>query len=336
MSGVQIRKVSENDEGLRLDRWFKTYFPGLPFGQLQKIVRKGEVRVDKKRVKTNQRLEAGQEIRIPPIGEESTQEPKRSSKSKPHKPLSIADVDYMQKMVIFKDDDVIGINKPAGLAVQGGSKTERHIDGMLDALTFEADERPKLVHRLDRDTSGVLLLARNKPSAARLGRGFKHRDTRKIYWAIVVGIPDPAEGCLTHPLSKVPVKGAERVVVDEEDGKHAITEYMTMERAGRRLALVALWPKTGRTHQLRAHMMALGTPILGDGKYGGKEAFVEGEDIEKKMHLHARELQLPASGAGKMGPIIRASLPPHFKKTLDSLGFEYEQWLEVDPFEGIL
>ncbi|WP_420549450.1 RluA family pseudouridine synthase [Curvivirga sp.] len=335
MSGVQTRSVKDKDEGLRLDRWFKTYFPGLPFGQLQKIVRKGQVRVDGKRAKTNQRLEVGQEIRIPPLDDNATVDPVKLGKSRGPKPLSDADVKFVQSLVIFKNKDVIAINKPAGLAVQGGTKTERHLDGMLEALQYDAEEKPRLVHRLDRDTSGVLLLARNRASATTMGRAFKHRTTRKIYWAIVVGIPDPEEGRLTHPLGKLGGKGGERVVVDEENGKNAVTEFMTMERAGRRLALVALWPKTGRTHQLRAHMAAIGTPILGDGKYGGREAFVDSEDIAKQMHLHARELQLPDEKNGKMGPAIKAALPDYFLKTLKGIGFEYEDWLNQDPFEDL-
>ena len=327
MSGVQTRYVSRNEADMRLDRWFKLHFPELPFGKLQKIVRKGEVRVNGKRAKTSQRLEVGEAIRIPPLGDAETKSPKGE---KPKYVLTDADRKLALSLVIYKDKDVLAINKPAGLAVQGGTKMERHLDGMLEALTYEAEEKPRLVHRLDKDTSGVMLLARNRQSATHLGKVFKGRETRKVYWAILVGVPEMDSGTITLPLSKLPGKAGERMVVDTEEGKPSVTEFRVLERAGKRLCLVALWPKTGRTHQLRVHMEALGTPILGDGKYGGQEAFISGEEIEKKLHLHAREIDVPGAGAR-----VKAPLPDHMKTTFQLFGFDGSDWLNEDPFEDL-
>ena len=266
MSSVEYKHVKKDEQDMRLDRWLKTHYPELPFGQMQRILRKGEVRVEGKRAKANDRLEAGMKIRIPPMNFEKSDRPETEATPKGPDPR---DEKLAKSLVIYRDADIIGINKPAGLAVQGGSKTERHLDGMLDFLQFDADDRPRLVHRLDKDTSGVMLLARNRLTAAQLGDAFKTKETRKVYWAITAGIPDIESGTINMPLTKGGGQGKERVFVDEEEGKEAITEFKVLERAGKRLALVALWPRTGRTHQLRAHMAALGTPILGDGKYGG-------------------------------------------------------------------
>ncbi|RED52511.1 RluA family pseudouridine synthase [Aestuariispira insulae] len=329
MSGVQTRYVARNEADMRLDRWFKLHFPELPFGKLQKIVRKGEVRVNGKRAKTSQRLEVGMAIRIPPLGDAATT--KAPSGEKPKYVLTDADRKLAQSLVIYKDKDVLAINKPSGLAVQGGTKMERHLDGMLEALTYDAEEKPRLVHRLDKDTSGVMLLARNRQSASDLGKVFKGRETRKIYWAILVGLPEMDSGTITLPLAKLPGKAGERMVVDTEEGKPSVTEFRVLERAGKRLCLVALWPKTGRTHQLRVHMAALGTPILGDGKYGGQDAFIDGDEIEKRLHLHAREIDIPGSNAR-----VKAPLPDHMKTTFKLFGFDGSDWLNEDPFEDLI
>ena len=329
MAGVEHKQVKQDEQDMRLDRWLKLHYPQLPFGQMQRILRKGEVRVDGKRAKANDRLDVGQTIRIPPIrvDENAAPAPKQEKAGPDPRDEKLA-----KSIVIFKDKDVIGINKPAGLAVQGGSKTERHLDGMLDFLQYEAEDRPRLVHRLDKDTSGVMLLARNRQTATQLGDAFKTKDTRKVYWAVVCGIPDIEAGTINMPLSKGGGQGRERVFVDEEEGKDAITEYKVLERAGRRLALVALWPRTGRTHQLRAHMAAIGNPILGDGKYGGKDAlvFAEGQTI-RQLHLHAREIEVPDRGM-----TLKAPLPPHFRKTMDMLGFDETLHFDEDPFEDVI
>ena len=310
---------------MRLDRWFKTHFPDLAFSRLQKLLRTGQIRVDGGRAKTSQRLEAGQVVRIPPLGE--AQEADLHADADWRGSLSAEDAKFVKSLVVYGDDEVLVINKPAGLAVQGGTKTERHLDGMLSALADKGGERPRLVHRLDRDTSGVMMLAKTRAAATRLGDAFKHKETRKIYWAITAGVPDPREGEISMPLGKAGGPGQERMVADPEEGKSAITWYKVIDTAGSRAALVALWPRTGRTHQLRAHMAALEAPIVGDGKYGGKEAFLTGGDFPAQVHLHAREIDIPGTGTR-----IAAALPDHMLQTLEMLGLDTEDLTE-DPFE---
>ena len=282
MSGVQKVTVTDDDDGVRLDRWFKRHFPDLTFGRLQKLMRKGDVRLDGKRVKDSaKRLEAGQVVRVPPLGE-APQTDSEPGAAKVRPPVSHKDAIMIQACVLYKDDDILVINKPAGLAVQGGSNTLRHVDGMLDALQFDKPERPRLVHRLDKDTSGVLLLARSAKSAADLTAAFREKEMRKAYWAMVVGVPELARGRISLPISKLPGRSGEKMQADPENGKSAVSLYHTIETAGRRAAWLELEPLTGRTHQLRAHcVLALDTPILGDGKYGGEEAFLEGAEISK-------------------------------------------------------
>jgi 23S rRNA pseudouridine955/2504/2580 synthase len=241
------------------------------------------------------------------------------------------DTAFIRSLVIYKDDDVIALNKPAGLAVQGGTKTSRHIDAMLDALRFGAKERPRLVHRLDRDTSGVLLLARGAQAAARLGKAFQGRQVRKIYWALVAGTPAVEKGRIDLPLGKRPGAKGERMAADRE-GKKAATLYSVLESAGHAAAWLALWPLTGRTHQLRVHCAAIGHPILGDGKYGGEAAFLPAEGVPKQLHLHARELVLPhPSGRGELR--IAADLPPHMAQSWKLFGFQRDY--KDDPFADI-
>jgi len=328
MTGVAIRDVKSDEDGMRLDRWFKTHYPALTFGRLQKLLRKGDVRVDGKRVKTNARLEGGQKVRVPPLGEFAIPEAGREKRVPKVDPKDEA---FVQDLVIFKNEDVIAINKPHGLAVQGGTKTERHLDGMLDFLQFDAEERPRLVHRLDRDTSGVMLLARNRKSSTELGRGFKKHETRKVYWAVVVGVPEAESGTISLPLSKAGGHGNEKMIADEDAGKNAITEFEIIERAGMKFSLIALWPRTGRTHQLRVHMAAIGCPILGDGKYGGKEVQLGGvgEKVSRKVHLHAREIDL--SG----GMRIVAPLPEHMRTTFDLWGFDEAEASKIEVFANI-
>ncbi len=322
MSGVQTVTVTEGDADMRLDRWFKQHYPALAFGRLQKLVRTGQVRVDGKRAKTSQRLEPGQQVRVPPMDDAVAAGPRKKPGS-----ISAEDAAFVRSLVIYKDKDILVVNKPAGLAVQGGTRTEKHLDGLLDGLADKSGERPRLVHRLDRDTSGVMMLARSREAAARLGQSFKSKETRKLYWAITAGVPDPREGEISMALGKAGGKGQERVVADPEHGKSAITWYKVIDTAGNRAALVALWPRTGRTHQLRAHMAALGAPIVGDGKYGGKDAFLTGAEFPKQVHLHAREIDLPGAGTR-----VAAALPEHLRKTLDLLGLD-DTDLGEDPFE---
>ena len=329
MSGVQTKLVAEAETEMRLDRWFRLHFPDLGHGRLQKLLRTGQIRVDGRRVKANARLQAGAEVRIPPLGDALAARDRSAPKSREP---SADDIAFIRSLVIYRDDDVIALNKPPGLAVQGGTGTKRHIDGMLEGLRFDAPEAPRLVHRLDRDTSGVLLIGRSRASTAALGKIFRSRDARKVYWAILVGIPDVRSGRIDLPVAKLPGKSGERMMVDPEAGQRAITYYRVMESAGRRIARVALWPWTGRTHQLRVHCAAIGCPILGDGKYGGQDAFVAGHGLSRKLHLHAREIAIPHPATGQP-LVVRATLPDHMKGTWEFFGFDPDE--SDDPFAEI-
>jgi 23S rRNA pseudouridine955/2504/2580 synthase len=318
---VEQRTVAAEDADQRLDRWFKRHFPTLGHGRLEKLLRTGQVRVDGKRVKASDRLETGQVIRIPPM--DLTPAPKREAK-----PIDEREAKDLRARVLHKDADVLVIDKPAGLAVQGGTGTDKHLDGLLDALRFEAKERPRLVHRLDRDTSGVLVLARSTEAARWLGDAFQARDADKVYWAVVAGVPKPRLGRIDLKLAKLPGKGGERVVVDPKDGKRAVTDFAVIEEVRNLIAWVALKPITGRTHQLRAHLEAIGHPILGDGKYGGKAAHLDLADAPKQLQLHARSIALRRPN----GKVLRveAPLPPHMKATWAAFGFAARP--EHDPF----
>ncbi|BDI60392.1 RluA family pseudouridine synthase [Qipengyuania nanhaisediminis] len=317
--------IGEDDDGIRLDRWFKRNLPMVGFATISRWARTGQVRIDGKRVKPEDRLVAGQVLRVPPGGEAPHKKPRA------RRPLSEEENAEVRSMVIRETPSAIVFNKPPGLAVQGGSKTTRHIDGMLDAFVEnEDDPRPRLVHRLDKDTSGVLLVARTPGAAASYSRRFSGRSARKVYWALVVGVPEVREGTIDAPLAKQPGTGGEKMHVDEENGQIAKTRYRVVERAGMRAAWVELEPLTGRTHQLRVHMAAIGHPIVGDGKYGGQDAFLTGS-ISRKMHLHARRLIIAtpeskganATGGGKLD--VTADLPEHFAASMEALGFEESQ-----------
>jgi 23S rRNA pseudouridine955/2504/2580 synthase len=329
MSGVQQIEIRTEEADQRLDRWFKRRFPALGHGRLEKLLRTGQIRLDGKRAKASDRVEAGQVVRIPPLGE-PTERPEQPQQRRPR----AADDRWamtLQKAVLYKDEDVLVIDKPAGLAVQGGSGLSTSVDDLLDALQFDAKERPRLVHRLDRDTSGVLALARNAKAAQRLAESFRHKDARKIYWAVVVGVPEVRGGRIDAPLQKAGGKGAERVQIDEE-GKRAVTEFAVIERAGKKAAWLALMPVTGRTHQLRAHCVALGTPILGDGKYAGAAAFLSKDNLPRQLHLHARRLRIPHP-VGKGWIDVTAPLPDHMRKTWAFFGFAGKP--EKDPFADL-
>jgi 23S rRNA pseudouridine955/2504/2580 synthase len=314
VSGVQIRAVGPEDAELRLDRWFKRHFPGLGHGRLEKLLRTGQIRIDGKRARAGDRLETGQSIRVPPLEEWAGGPPRPIPPAQPRE----GDVAALREAVLYRDDDVIVINKPAGLAVQGGTGTVHHLDGLLDALRFDAAERPRLVHRLDKDTSGVLLLARNAAAAAALATAFRSKTARKVYWAIVVGLPLPRQGRIDMALAKSPGRGGEKMA-PEDDGKSAVTYYSVIENAGDKASFVALLPVTGRTHQLRAHCLALGTPILGDGKYGGAGSQIAGAPNVRLLHLHARSIALPHPRGGVLS--ATAPLPPHVLTTWRFFGF---------------
>jgi len=327
MSGVQTLAVADDEAELRLDRWFHRRFPGLGHGRLSKLLRTGQVRVDGKRAEVSLRLAPGMQIRVPPLDEKDLA-PRSAPVAVKREPPP-KEVAALQKAVLYRDADVLIIDKPAGLAVQGGTGIDISVDSMLDALRFDGRERPKLVHRLDRDTSGVLVLARSARAAKWLTAAFKARETEKVYWAVTHGVPKPSRGKIDIPLAKLPGPMGEKMIEDEDAGKRAVTLYTVIDRAAGRAAWLALSPLTGRTHQLRAHCAALGTPIVGDGKYGGRSAFIEGPGIAKRLHLHARSIRLHTPD----GRTIAATAPlsPHMANTFKAFGFELDMAPE-DPF----
>ncbi|WP_420004014.1 RluA family pseudouridine synthase [Arenibacterium sp. LLYu02] len=347
MSGVQMITVSEDDDGQRIDRWLRRLFPHVNQGRIEKMCRKGELRLDGARVKASSRVAVGQVVRVPPLADTDL---------KPAEPrelkISDADAKMMRDSVVYKDDDVIVINKPAGLAVQGGSGTAKHVDGLSAALQFDAEEKPRLVHRLDKDTSGLLVLARNRKAAQGLTAAFRHKNTRKIYWALVAGVPTPYLGEIKTGLVKAGGHGksgeGEKMIpvhpqdIDSTPGaKRAHTYYATLYRVASRASWVAMEPVTGRTHQLRAHMAGLGHPIIGDGKYGGSGQENLGDGwgaqiggiISKKLHLHARRLQFEHPTTGKV-VTVTAALPDHMKESWDTFGWT-EDLASDDPFETL-
>ncbi len=309
-----FEKVAKEDEGVRLDKWFKEYHPEISFILLQKLLRKNAVKVDGKKAVVKQILSAGQEIRVPAV--EHTQ----TLASKIQKTIDFDKVDaLLVENILFKNSNLVVINKPPGLPVQGGSKVSLCVDDMLPALAKHLDgqentsgskNKIKLIHRIDKDTSGILMLARNAQTASLAGDSFKNKEFIKTYWALVVGVPPLEDGEIHLPLS--PMVGAgniEKMVVDEDNGKKSITHYHVIEKLSNDLSWVAMQPISGRKHQLRVHMASIGHPIVGDGKYGGKEAFIDG--LSKKLHLHARRIEHP-SFMGKALDIT-APVPRHMK-----------------------
>ena len=314
MADVRTFTVSDDDDGIRLDRWFKRHMPDISFNLVSRWARTGQLRLAGKRAGPGDRIEAGQEIRVPPL----QQVPQREGRQPKREPLTEDEEQFVRDMVIYQDPQAFVLNKPPGLATQGGTKTHQHLDRLLDGLADEAG-RPKLVHRLDKDTSGALLVARTPRAAGHFAKAFSGRTARKIYWALVVGVPDADEGTIDAPLAKQPGTGGEKMHIDEEHGLPARTRWRVIDRASNRAAWVELQPLTGRTHQLRAHMAAISHPIVGDAKYGGAEAFLTG-GISRKLHLHARRIRIDAPGGGKID--VTAELPPHLAETLATLGFE--------------
>jgi 23S rRNA pseudouridine955/2504/2580 synthase len=317
--------VAADDDGIRLDRWFKRHLEDVSFNIVSRWARTGQLRVDGARATPGDRLVQGQTIRVPPA------EPvKAAVKAKPDRPpLSEDQIAFMREMVIHQDASAIVLNKPPGLATQGGTKTHEHVDGLLDALQFDLEGRPKLVHRLDKDTSGALLIARTARAAAFFSKSFSGRTAKKIYWALVMGVPEIEDGIIDLPLAKQPGTGGEKMHVDEKEGAPSRTRYRVIEHAGSRTAWVELQPFTGRTHQLRVHMAAIGHPIVGDGKYGLQEAFLTG-GISRKMHLHARRIRIDHPDGGKLD--ATAELPTHFAESMKTLGFDMSlgDWIPLD------
>jgi len=346
MSGVQTLTVAPDEADQRLDRWLRRQFPHVPQGRIEKMCRKGELRVDGGRVKANTRLSTGQQVRIPPLPEPGELPKPDASR------VSDADAKLIQSAVIYRDDHIIALNKPPGLAVQGGSKQTRHVDGLAEALRFGLPEKPRLVHRLDKDTSGVLILARTRAVAADLTAAFRHRNTRKIYWAVIAGVPSPRAGTIRFGLVKAAGHGAggenEKMLclhprdVDATPGaKHATSDYTVIEPVSTRAAWVALVPITGRTHQLRAHMAEIGHPIAGDGKYGGSGQENHGDgwgaqlggELSRKLHLHARSLTIehPATRALLH---LTAPMPSHMVRTWEMFQWQTSEAPD-DPFEEL-
>jgi 23S rRNA pseudouridine955/2504/2580 synthase len=319
---VRTLAVADGEDGVRLDRWFKRRWPHLNHIQIQKLARSGQIRVDGARAKPETRLAAGALIRVPPLPDAPAEGEKPG--------LSARDVAYAKSLVLYEDEEVLALNKPHGLAVQGGTKTVKHVDRLLSAWG-EGLDRPRLVHRLDRDTSGVLLLGKTPGAAARLSGAFAKRRVKKIYWAIVCGNPKPPEGVIELHLMKKGVGDRELVVPADPKAlgaEPAESEYVTLARAAHRAAWMALQPHTGRTHQLRAHMLAIGHPILGDPKYGNEASAPLSEGL--KLQLHARRLELPHPSRGQL--ILEAPLSPEMKAGFERFGFDQHE-APNDPFE---
>jgi len=346
MSAVQVLTVAEEEGEQRLDRWFRRRFPHVTQGAVEKMCRTGQLRVDGGRAKAADRVVPGMEIRVPPLPEGEAPKPVESRMAK-------TDVGMIQDAVLWKDEHMIVLNKPAGLPSQGGSgQGARHVDALAEALKFGYKEKPKLVHRLDKDTSGVLLLARTDRVARALSEALRHREARKIYWAVVAGVPDPRQGSIKFGLVKAPGRGrggeGEKMicvhpskVAETEGAKRARTDYFTLWFLGTRLSWMALEPVTGRTHQLRAHMAGIGHPILGDGKYGGAGqenpgdgwGATSGGDISRKLHLHARSLTIEHP-ITKDVMTFTAPLPDHMARTWKLMDWK-ETDVPADPFASI-
>ena len=327
MKEVRTLAVGVGEDGVRLDRWFKRRWPHLNHIQIQKLARSGQIRVDGARVKSDTRLTAGAMVRVPPLPDA----PDPSEKKK-REGLTEREIAYAKSLVLYEDDEVLALNKPSGLAVQGGTKTTKHVDRLLSAWG-EGLERPRLVHRLDRDTSGVLLLGKSPAAAARLSGAFAKRKAKKTYWAIVAGNPHPTQGLIELPLVKKGVGDRELVVPadpKEFGAEPADTEYVMISRAAGRAAWMALRPLTGRTHQLRAHMKAIGHPILGDPKYSDDKAAELSGGL--KLQLHARRLTLPHPGGGIL--VIEAPLSPEMKAGFAHFGFD-EHEADPEPFDRL-
>ncbi len=322
-TGVQQIPVDADETGMRLDRWFKAHYPGLGFGQLQKLLRSGQIRVDGGRVKSDARLSAGQTVRIPPLqvdlkaGKPLTDRTMRERR----------DGDVLAQMLLHEDEKVFVFNKPAGLAVQGGSGLTRHVDMMLESWRNKKGEKPRLVHRLDRETSGVLVVARTRQAAARLTKSFRERVTRKFYWALVKGAPPRREARISTWLVKDQSGSEDRMRVarpGEANADHAVSNYRVIEQAGQGLTWLEMEPYTGRTHQLRVHAAHIGCPIIGDAKYfEADQNWTLPGGIQNRLHLLARRIVIPHPDGGTLD--VTAPLPPHMLQSWNLIGFDQFQ-----------
>lgn len=322
MSGVEQIKVEEGEAGMRLDRWFKSHYPGLGFGHLQKLLRSGQVRVDGGRVKADSRVEPGQIVRIPPLEVDQKASGPLTAKTI----RGQEDGDVLRQMLLYEDSKVFVFNKPAGLAVQGGSGVVRHVDDMLEALRSQKGEKPRLVHRLDRDTSGVLVVARTRLAAMKLAEAFRARETKKTYWALVKGVPAKREDKISTWLIKEQTPDGDRMRIakhGEKGADHAVTYYRILEQAAQSMAWLEMEPYTGRTHQLRVHAAHIGCPIIGDPKYF--EADINWDfpgGVQNKLHLHARRIIIPHPDKGLID--VTAPMPPHMRQSWNLIGFDDE------------
>jgi 23S rRNA pseudouridine955/2504/2580 synthase len=320
-TGVQTAKVSADEAGMRVDRFVEARFPGLSFSHIQRIIRKGELRVNGKRARPKDRLAVGQAVRIPPL---------RLDAPKPLSPQREADEKtraLLKSFTLYEDADVLVLNKPMGLAVQGGSGTVRHLDGMLEVLRDAQGQRPRLVHRLDKDTAGCLLVAKTRFAAAALAKTFRSRSARKIYWALVVGVPKPTQGRISTFLAKQELERDSFMRIarhGEEGASHAVTFYAVVETAARQLAWLSLKPVTGRTHQLRAHCAHIGHPILGDPKYFSKENWDLPGGLQNRLHLLARRIVVAHPRGGTID--VTAPLPPHMLQSWNLLGLDPKRY----------
>ena len=335
---VETITILPQEAELRLDRWFKIHFPEIGYTYLQKLLRSGQVRLNGKRAESNARVAVGDEVRVPRIAREKPKEGsvhalKAASTDVATQRITNADRDLIESMIIYEDEHVLVLNKPFGLAVQGGSGTKRHVDGMLTAMADRfGGERPRLVHRLDRDTTGVLMIAKHRQAASKLGRTFQTRSAAKTYWALVRGVPAPRQGRIEAALVKAATPDGDRVRKalpgEQEVAMHATTHYSVIERVSQKAAWVSLKPVTGRQHQLRAHMHMIGHPIIGDNKYEGDTTEFAGA-LEPKLHLHARRLMMPHPITG--GTLdVTAPLPEHMLKTWEQLGLDPDRFDIVD------
>jgi 23S rRNA pseudouridine955/2504/2580 synthase len=320
MAGVEQIRVEDGEAGMRLDRWFKTHYPGLGFGHLQKLLRSGQIRIDGARAKADTRIQPGQSIRVPPLAVDKTQAGALTARTMRDR----EDADVLAHMLLHEDPKIFVFNKPAGLAVQGGSGLSRHVDGMLEAWRSRKGEKPRLVHRLDRDTSGVLVVARTRLAAMKLGQAFRERDTKKVYWALVKGVPKPHEGRVSTWLVKEPTPEGDRVRIakhGEPGADHAVSQYRIVEQAGRDMSWLEMEPYSGRTHQLRVHAVHIGCPIIGDPKYFEADQNWEFPGgVQNRLHLHARRIIIPHPDGGVVD--VTAPLPPHMVQSWNLLGFD--------------
>ncbi len=311
MSGVEVVKVKPEDDGMRLNRWFLKYYPGLSLGRLNKLLRTRQIKVDGQRAEASLKLVAGQDVRVPPLDrEKETTAPKKGF-------VSGKDCAFIQSLVIFKDKNILILNKPSGLAVQGGTNTLRHVDGMLEALKFELAEKPRLVHRIDKDTSGLLVLARNRKYAELLTKAFRDHQLQKTYLALCFGVPVQKTGEIRTGL----LKDGEKMAVSSE-GKEAVTLYRVIDEAGGRFSLIEAMPLTGRTHQIRVHLAHIGCPIAGDEKYFGRER-QKVNVFADKLHLHAYKINLSSLYNKKTE--FKAALPVYFRESLAAVGIDFKE-----------